>query len=67
MNIYQTVFLMFVFLPPVLSIVIDKLTLNGHIKKFSWIKWSESILPFYLLELGAFVLVLIYIILGEGL
>lgn len=66
MNVYQMWFLIFLFLPLVLSIAIDKLT--GRIdNKLSWIKFSDSILPIYLLELGALALVLIYIILGEGL
>ena len=63
MNKSQMVFLMFVFLPLILSIVIDVST--SHIKKFSWTKWSESVLPLYLLALGALGLVLIYIFLGD--
>nr|DAD70551.1 MAG TPA: hypothetical protein [Siphoviridae sp. ctcPV5] len=63
MNVYQMGFLIFLFLPLVLSIVIDILTF--HIKKLRWIKWLDSVLPFYLLALCISGLALIYIFLGD--
>lgn len=63
MNVYQMAFLIFLFLPPILSITIDISTF--HSKKLRFIQWSDSILPIYLLELGASGLVLIYIFLGD--
>lgn len=65
MNKYQIVFLIFVFLPPVLSIVLDITTMN--IKKLRWIKFYDSVLPIYLLSWLILAITLIYIILGEGL
>ena len=61
MNSYQIEFLIFMFLPPILSIVIDKLTY--HVNKFDWIPWFDSIVAIYLFEIIIWVIVSIYIIL----
>lgn len=65
MNVYQIVFLIFVFLPPVLSIVVYNLT--NRIDKLNFIDWSDIVVIIYLLESEVFVLVLMYNILGAGL
>lgn len=65
MNSYQMVFLIFVFLPPVLSIVVYNLT--NRIDKLNWIDWSDIVVIIYILESVVFVLVSIYNILGAGL
>lgn len=49
MNVFQMVFVIFVLLPPTLSILIDKLT--NRINSLRWVKWSESIIMMYLVEI----------------
>lgn len=63
MNVFQMVFVIFVLLPPTLSILIDKLTnlING----LRWVKWSESILMVYLVEIMMTGLMLMYLVLGD--
>lgn len=63
MNSYQIVFLIFSFLPIILSISIDKLTdmMNG----LRWVKWSDSIVVMYLFEIMIAGLILVYIFLGD--
>lgn len=50
MNSYQIAFLVLVLLPPIFSIVLDKL--SYRVWEAKWIEWSESIWKLYLVELG---------------
>ena len=63
MNVFQMVFVIFVLLPPTLSILIDKLT--NRINSLRWVKWSESILMMYLVEIMMIGLMLVYLLLGD--
>ena len=63
MNVFQMVFVIFVLLPPTLSILIDKLT--NRINGLRWVKWSESILMMYLVEIMMTGLMLMYLVLGD--
>jgi hypothetical protein len=63
MNSAQIVFLVFVFMPPILSILIDRLT--GRINDLRLVKWSESILVMYLVEIVMIGLMLLYLLLGD--
>lgn len=63
MNSVQIVFLVFVFLPPTLSISIDKLT--GRMNSLRWVKWSDSILIMYLVEIMITSVLLMYLVLGD--
>lgn len=63
MNVYQIVFLIFSFLPIILSISIDKITYR--IDSLRWVKWSDSIFMFYIFEMVITGLVLIYFVLGD--
>ena len=63
MNSYQIVFLIFVFLPPILSISIDKLT--GIMNSLRWVKWSDIILMMYLVEIVIIGFMLVYLVLGD--
>lgn len=63
MNVYQISFLIFSFLPIILSISIDKLT--GRINDLRWVKWSDSIIIMYLFEIMIIGLMLVYIFLGD--
>ena len=64
MNSYQIVFFIFILIPPIVSIAIEKLSdrVNGVI----WTKWSDSILPLYLLEILIVLLIKLYLLLGEA-
>lgn len=64
MNSYQIVFLIFILLPPIVSIVIDKLSYRD--KEANWICWSDSIVSLYILETIIFVLVAIFVMLGDA-
>lgn len=63
MNVFQMVFVIFVLLPPTLSILIDKLT--NRINDLRWVKWSDSILMMYLVEIMIIGLMLMYLLLGD--
>lgn len=63
MNVFQMVFVIFVLLPPALSILIDKLTYR--IDSLRWVKWSDSILMMYLVEIMFTGLMLMYLVLGD--
>lgn len=63
MNVFQMVFVIFVLLPPTLSILIDKLT--NRINSLRWVKWSDSILMMYLVEIMFTGLMLMYLVLGD--
>ena len=63
MNVFQMVFVIFVLLPPTLSILIDKIT--NRINSLRWVKWSDSILMMYLFEVMITGLMLMYLVLGD--
>lgn len=63
MNVFQIVFVIFVLLPPTLSILIDELT--NQINGLRWVKWSESLLMMYLVEIMMTGLMLMYLVLGD--
>ena len=63
MNVFQMVFVIFVLLPPTLSILIDKIT--NRINSLRWVKWSDSILMIYLFEVMITGLMLMYLMLGD--
>ncbi len=62
MNVFQMVFVIIVLLPPILSILIDKLTyrING----LRWVEWSEGLLMIYLVEFVMTGFMLVYALLG---
>lgn len=62
MNSYQIAFLILVFLPPILSISIDKLT--AKINVLHWVKWSDIIWKMYLAEWGLVMFWLVFYLLG---
>lgn len=62
MNIYQIAFLVLILLPPVFSIVLDKL--SDRVKGLRWIEWSESILKLYLVEWGFVMFWCVFALLG---
>lgn len=62
MNSYQIVFLVLIFIPPIFSIVLDKL--SDRVKGAIWIKWSDSIWMMYLAEWGCLMLLLVFALLG---
>lgn len=64
MNSYQTVFLIFVLLPIIISPMVDFVTYR--IENFIWIAWHEVIVPLYMIETIIFVLVAIFVILGDA-
>lgn len=64
MNSLQTVFLIFILLPIILSPIVDFVTYR--IKKLIWIAWHEAIMPLYMLEMIIFVLVAIFVMLGDA-
>lgn len=63
MNSYQIAFLMFIALPPIFSIVIDKL--SDRVDGVRWIEWSESIFPLYIWEIIIVLLISVYLTLGK--
>lgn len=63
MNVFQMVFVIFVLLPPILSILIDKIT--NRINSLRWVKWSDSIIMMYLFEVMITGLMLMYLVLGD--
>ena len=63
MNVFQMVFVIFVLLPPILSILIDELT--NRINGLRWVAWHESILMIYLVEVMFTGLMLMYLVLGD--
>ena len=64
MNSYQTVFLIFILLPIILSPIVDFVT--DRIKNVIWIAWHESIILMYMLEMIIIVLVAIFVMLGDA-
>lgn len=63
MNSYQIVFLIFILLPPIVSIAIDKI--SYRVKEAIWIGWSDSIVSLYILEIIIVALIYIYFMLGN--
>lgn len=63
MNSYQIVFLIFILLPPIVSIAIDKI--SYRVKEAIWIGWYDSIVSLYILEITIVALIYIYFMLGN--
>ena len=63
MNSYQIAFLVFILLPPIVSIAIDKL--SYRVKEATWIVWTDSIVSLYILEIIIVALMYIYFMLGN--
>lgn len=63
MNSYQIAFLVLILLPPVFSIVLDKL--SDRVKGVRWIEWSESIWKIYIVEFELVVFLYVFYILGK--
>lgn len=63
MNSYQIAFLVLIFLPPVFSIVLDKL--SNRVKGVRWIEWSESIWKIYIVEFEFVVFLYVFNLLGK--
>ena len=62
MNSHQMEFVIFIFLPIVLSPIVDVVTYRS--KKFLWITWCEAIVPLYMIEAIISVLVVVFVRLG---
>ena len=63
MNSYQIAFLVLILLPPVFSIVLDKL--SDRVKWVRWIEWSESIWKIYIVEFELVVFLYVFNLLGK--
>lgn len=63
MNSYQIAFLVLILLPPIFSIVIDKL--SDRVKGVRWIEWSESIWKIYIVEFEFVVFLYVFNLLGK--
>lgn len=63
MNSYQMGFLIFILLPPILSIALDKL--SNRVNGVRWIEWSESIWKIYIVEFEFVVFLYVFYFLGK--
>lgn len=63
MNSYQIAFLVLILLPPIFSIVLDKL--SDRVKGVRWIEWSESIWKIYIVEFEFVVFLYVFNLLGK--
>lgn len=63
MNSLQIGFLIFLLLPPIFSIALDKI--SNRVNGVRWIEWSESIFSFYVFGIIIAALVFVYLILGK--
>lgn len=63
MNSYQIAFLVLILLPPIFSIVLDKL--SDRVKGVRWIEWSESIWKIYIVEFELVVFLYVFNLLGK--
>lgn len=63
MNSYQIGFLIFILLPPILSIALDKL--SNRVNWVRWIEFSESIWKIYIVEFEFVVFLYVFYFLGK--